>query len=128
MGSLEDILIPLAFFAACVLIIYFGVQLKLKRLKMEHEERIMAIEKGVAVPQMPAVNHHHTRNPYAWPLVLIGIGLAWMIAKLFDGDTPGWSLLPLLMGVGLLAARHLYKKHHPNNNHAVINGGDKLPQ
>ena len=124
---MEDIIVPIGFFAACVLVIYFLAQLKLKRLKMEHEERLAAIERGVPVPPLPAPPHH-TRNPYAWPLVLIGIGLAWMLANLFQGDDVGWSLLPLLVGVGLLAARHLYKKHHPNNNHPAVNGGEKLPQ
>jgi len=99
---MEDILIPIAFFAACVTIVYLLIQAKMKRAKMEHEERMLAMEKGIPVPPR---NKESVHNPYKWPIILIALGIAWLGASIVQGDQDFlWALLPLIVGVGLLLA------------------------
>jgi len=99
---MEDILVPIAFFAACVTIVNFSIQAKMKRAKMEHEERMLAMEKGIPVPLRV---REATKNPYKWPIILIALGIAWLGASLVQGDEDFlWALLPLIVGVGLLIA------------------------
>ncbi len=97
---MEDILVPIAFFAATVCVIYMILQAKMKRAKMEHEERMLAMEKGIPVPPR---HKDVVKNPYKWPIILIGLGVAWLGANLYQGDEDFlWALLPLIVGVGLL--------------------------
>ncbi len=99
---MEDILVPIVFFAACVLIVYFLMQAKMKRAKMEHEERMLAMERGILIP---ARRQEVVRNPYKWPIILIALGVAWLGASLFQGDDDFlWALLPLIVGIGLIIA------------------------
>lgn len=99
---MEDILVPIAFFAACVAIVNFSIQAKMKRAKMEHEERMLAMEKGIPVPPRA---REAAKNPYKWPIILIALGVAWLGASLVQGDEDFlWALLPLIVGAGLLIA------------------------
>jgi fatty acid desaturase len=111
----EDILVPIAFFAAVVLIVYFSNQTKMRRLKMEHEERLLAIEKGVALPQKQVEKHS---NPYTWPIILIALGLAIMVSNTIDGDYEdiGWALLPLFAGIGMFYTRRHFIKQNAMKN------------
>lgn len=107
---MEDIFVPIAFFAAVVAIVYLSIQANLRRAKMEHEERMLAIEKGVALP--PLRPPEKMRNPYKWPVILIAIGFAMLVAMLMQTDDDWvWGLLPLLIGLGMLIShRHLMKE------------------
>ncbi len=116
---MTEIIIPIAFFATAILIVYFAIQARSKQNQHEHEERMMALEKGVDIPMLPAKRRSGGsdeddpghRNPYVWPLVLISLGLAIAVRSLLEGDfSLSWSLIPLLIGVGLLLAHHLFQK------------------
>jgi len=49
------------------------------------------------------------RNPYTWPFVLIGIGLAMLIGMVAEGEGDwGWAFLPMLVGCGMLISRRHY--------------------
>jgi uncharacterized membrane protein YedE/YeeE len=112
MFSLEDVLVPIAFFAAVVLIVWFRIQVTLKRNKMYHEERMLALEKGVAVPLQHTPEKEKVKNPFAWPLALIGMGLAWAIVGLIkEQESATWSLVLIGLGAGMLIARLLYIRH-----------------
>jgi hypothetical protein len=112
MFSLEDVLVPIAFFATVVLIVWFRIQATIKRNKMYHEERMLALEKGVSVPLQHTPEKEKTRNPFAWPLALIGMGLAWAVVGLIkEQESATWSLVLIGLGGGMLLARILYLRH-----------------
>jgi len=74
---------------------------------MEHEERMLAIERGIALPPHP---EKKIRNPYKWPAIFIAIGLAATSALLIQGgDYSAWGVMPILVGVGLILA-HMYNQ------------------
>ena len=96
---------PIAFFTACVVIVYLGVNAGMKKRRMEHEERMLAIERGTMLPPSPP-EKKNCRNPYRWPVIFIGLGVAMMAAMAYQGDEDfAWGLLPLLVGIGLYWTR-----------------------
>jgi len=95
--------------AMIVLAIYFIVQYFSKRKKYEHEERMLAIEKGADIP-MTQMTPPKEKNLYIWPFVFIGSGLALFIGLIAAGDEWYWGLALLLIGGGMLAARLLVAK------------------
>lgn len=106
---LEDILIPIAFFGTVTLIVYFTIQAQIKQNRNEHEERMLALEKGVDIPLTPEKKKE--KNPYVWPFILIALGLAIAVRSILEGDfSLSWSLIPLLMGVGLLIAHYIFQR------------------
>jgi hypothetical protein len=114
---MEDILVPLGFFIMVVLIVWFGVKARMRRHQMEHDERMLALEKGVLIPSVPVKQRH--RNPYLWPFVLIAIGLAFLAKDIIESDAPGLTAyVPLLIGAGMLIAHQWYQSRHPKE----ING------
>ncbi len=115
----ETFLGALGIFGAIILPILAGllmVMLILKHLarrnQMEHEERMLAIEKGVAIPPKAAFNGRR-RNPYVWGFVLFGLGLGFVVAKLIEGSQHlMFGLLMLCAGAALLIANGLFLRYH----------------
>lgn len=111
--SMVELLAPLGFFALVALIVYFAIQAHHKRNKMEHEERMLALEKGVDITMSPShpkkIKH---RNPYAWPFVLIASGLAIVAGVIIQGDFKEmiWGLVCLFIGAAMMLAHRYYMK------------------
>ena len=102
---MEDIIVPIAFFGTCAFLIWMSANIKMKRSQMEHEERMLAMEKGIPLPVRPV---DKVRNPYKWPIVLIAVGVAMLIGMIYDGnDSWAWGFLPLLTGIGMIIS-HRY--------------------
>jgi len=59
---MEEVLIPLALFAMTGSIVYFAVNGKVKQKKMEHDERMLAIERGVDIPLSPSSTPKKSRT------------------------------------------------------------------
>lgn len=111
--------IPFIAILGGVVIAVMAMKHRLKRNQLEHAERMLAIEKGVQLP--PSMIAPASRgNPYIWGLILIGFGLAMMIAMIIEGESDwGWGLIFLLPGLGILAANVLYtrdRKKDENNS------------
>ncbi|MBM3328123.1 MAG: hypothetical protein FJY67_01440 [Calditrichaeota bacterium] len=106
LSHLTELIVPLAFFAVAVLIVYFVIKARLRLRDLEHAERMHAIEHGVPLPESPT--RPKARNPYKWPAIFIAIGLAILIASTFgDGEHWGFGLGMVLVGVALLYAHKL---------------------
>jgi hypothetical protein len=89
-----------------------------KRAELEHQERMLAIEKGVPLPpaMLPPARR---RNPYIFGFILIGIGLAMMFAMQIEGDRDwGWGFMFLLPGLGILLANLLFSRAKAKENGA----------
>jgi len=107
------VFIPILFVMGGVLIAVTAVIINGRNKDLEHRERIIAMEKGIAIPEPPVAEKkpvHSARR--AWGLVMSGIGLTLTIALgVSQGFENGvWGLLPLGIGVGLLIAAALDKK------------------
>ena len=100
-------------FGALVAIITLLVGMLNHRRKLEHEEIMLAIEKGVDVP----LRTKRERNPFGWPFFLIAFGVAFVIGIIFSGTSEYlfWVFQPILIGAGILAAHFLFKKMKKKN-------------
>ncbi|MDP8238021.1 MAG: hypothetical protein P9X24_02940 [Candidatus Hatepunaea meridiana] len=93
--------------AATALIVYWIIKTSEKRKTLEHEQRMLAIEKGADIPMLPP----KIRNPYAWPFVLMGIGLALIIGGIvYQEGVWVFGLILAMIGGGILSANLLLKK------------------
>jgi len=112
LGNLEDILVPLAFFALVVIVVVVALGAQFKRRELEHKERMLALEKGLPVPPSLHIEEPKQRNPYRAPLVWIAIGVGMLVFALIKSKASiaGLSAIPLCIGIGLLIANVLYLK------------------
>ena len=102
----------IGFFTVIALIVFWSLKVNERKIKFEHEQRMLALDKGVDIPLTPA----REKNPFIWPFIWIGIGLAFMIALAVTGESDWpFGLIPFLIGAGMLAARILFKKQKKEN-------------
>ncbi len=105
--------IPIIGIMGGVFIAVTAVVMNGRRKELEHRERIIAMEKGVALPtqvvetERPKYSGRRTNG-----LVMTGIGLALTIALGIEDGSDGavWGLIPLFIGLGLLIAGLLDKR------------------
>jgi hypothetical protein len=106
--------IPILAVMGGILIAITAIVMQARRKDLEHRERIIAMEKGIALPVDAPVKQERPRysSRRANGLVLTGIGIALTISMwVEDGPDDGiWGLIPLFIGIGLLIAAHLDKK------------------
>lgn len=105
--------IPILIVMGGILITIVAIVINGRNKDLEHRERLIAMEKGLALPEPPPVKERPKYSSRrANGLVLTGIGLAITIAiTVSDGSRDGvWGLIPLFIGIGLLVASHLDKK------------------
>ncbi len=115
MDQLDETLIPIVGMSIPIIAMLIALAIaraafkhRTERDQMEHQERMLAIEKGAPLPPV-TVPPEKGRNPYIWGFILIGVGLAMMVAMGIEGDEDwGWGMLFLLMGVGILTANLLF--------------------
>jgi hypothetical protein len=121
----EDVILPVMGLFIPIIAIVGGLGIALtamrhqaRKAELEHQERLAAIEKGVPLPpaMLPPARR---RNPYIWGFILIGFGLAMMLAMIIEGDSDwGYGLLFTLPGLGILLANHLFGKAKQRENSA----------
>ncbi len=93
--------------AVVALIVYWGLKSGDRKRQLDHELRMAAIEKGIDIPMVPV----RERNPYTWPMIWIGLGLAFIIAMMATGETDWpWGFLPMFIGLAMLIARIVFRK------------------
>jgi len=114
------LLIPIVAVVGGMAIAIVGVITKSKEEELKHKERIIAMEKGIPVPEMPACAPRVEKPRYlairAWGLVitLIGLALVFSIGIANDFTDGVWGLIPTALGVGLLLAGWLEKRDMEN--------------
>ncbi len=108
-----EIIVPVAFFAACVLALFFLMRWRIHQSKLVHEQRLAMIAQGIVPPDMatqpkPAAPRVQKMIIWGWIMALGGVGLS-IANVLEDGWSEiGWGLVIMLVGVGLLmAARYI---------------------
>ena len=108
------VFIPIVAVLGGVFIAVTAVVMNGRRKELEHRERILALEKGVALPTEVTVEGERPKHSgrRANGLVMTGIGLALTIALWAEEGAEGglWGLIPLFIGIGLLVAGSLDKR------------------
>lgn len=74
------------------------------RVKFLHDERMLALEKGLPVPMDYQDGSVKKRRPYVRGLVFFSIGLAMLAwyGMSADGDLGGMAMVPLMVGLALI--------------------------
>ncbi len=103
------VLIPIIAVLGGMTIAIFGVIYRGKEEELKHKERIIAMEKGIAIPdepEGPARRTDHFLALLGWGLVITFISLGIIISvSVHAGLRNGlFGLIPLGMGLGLLVA------------------------
>ncbi|HEX6791125.1 MAG TPA: DUF6249 domain-containing protein [Candidatus Krumholzibacteria bacterium] len=110
------VFIPILGVCGGVLIAITAVIVNGRKKEQEHRERVLALEKGIALPPaaQEAVERPKFSNRRANGMVMTGIGLALTIAMwVNEGSEAGvWGLIPLLIGIGLLIAGAIDKREY----------------
>ena len=110
------VFIPILMVCGGVLIAITAVIVNGRKKEQEHRERVLALEKGIPLPQstQEAVERPKFSNRRANGLVMTGIGLALTIGMwTSDGAESGvWGLIPLFIGIGLLIAGAIDKREY----------------
>ena len=97
------ILVVLGVFAAVITSIIVNG----KHKELAHRERILAMEKGIPIPEEPKVEKRPAYLSFrAWGYVLMLLGVA-LVAALWvtaGGKAGVWGLLPAAIGIAMLIA------------------------
>ena len=109
--------IPILAVVGGVLIAITAIVMGSRRRELAHRERIIAMEKGIAIPtDVEAAGPERPKysNRRANGLVLTGIGLALTIALMREsgGEDGLWGLIPMFIGIGLLIAAFIDKREY----------------
>ncbi len=106
--------------------LWLDYQKKTHIFDLHHKERLMAIERGMEVPPLPAEFFSSGRSSQVnvrssslrWGLVWLLLGMAFALALLInDGpEAASWALLPIAIGVAQLL---YYKLDKPSADPAA---------
>lgn len=110
-NSIADALIVIALAALFGLYLHLRHKERSRRLEIVHQERLVAMDKGIPLPELPVEPAKQPRDPrdivihgVAWLAMGLGGSLALGLTGMNFNGTPLWPLpLPLLLlGVGLI--------------------------
>ena len=113
--ELVAISIPILAVCGGVLIAITAIITNGRKKEQEHRERLIAMEKGIALPPATAeVERPKYSSRRANGLVMTGIGLALTISMVAENglDDGLWGLIPLFIGIGLLIAGSIDKREY----------------
>ncbi len=111
--SLIAMLIPIIVVIGVFAVVVTAIVIGGKNKELEHKERLIAMEKGITIPQKPT---KEKRPLYlslrAWGFVFVALGIALVFAIGAEaGFKHGlWGLIPLLVGLGLMVSANMEKK------------------
>ncbi len=97
------------------------------RTKLLHDERMLALEKGLPVP-LELGDFGKKRRPYVRGLVFLAVGVGLMIfgAATSDDGVIGFGAIPAMIGLALIIADRLVKDKKANG--ITINGSESFAQ
>jgi len=129
-----EILIPLVGMIIPILAISVGALIAITALKhntakreQEHRERMLAIEKGVGLPQ-PVIPPVKRKNPYLWGFIFVGLGVAMGISLIIQGDDDWvWGMVFFCVGLAILLAHNMHDRQIRRDTEGVRNGLNHPP-
>ena len=105
--------IPIIFVLGAIAVTITAMILDSSRKDREHKERLLAMEKGIELPEEPVkVRPPRYLAMRAWGFVFTLIGIALVIGITAEaGFHHGlWGLMPMSIGVALLIAAYMERK------------------
>ncbi|MCX6639128.1 MAG: hypothetical protein NTW14_01430 [bacterium] len=119
---LMGIMVPITAIIGGVILAFHALKQRAKRAEMEHQERMLALEKGLPLPE-PNVVPIKQKNPYFWGFVFLGLGLAIGSAMLIEGDEDWvWGLIFSFVGGAMLLALWMQNRQIKKSTEGVKNG------
>ena len=107
--AMIGIMIPIIAIIGGIILAGFALRHRAQRNEMEHRERLLAIEKGAALPQATLPPPPRERNPYIWGFILLAIGLALVIGGILDHERDlGGEMAVMFVGLAILLANWLF--------------------
>jgi hypothetical protein len=107
------LLIPIIAVLGGLALAIVSVIMKGKEEELKHKERIIAMEKGMAVPEMPKEERRTSTSRYrTWGLVMTLLGLALIAQKLVSGNSSAMTggIIVAAIGIGFLLAAWFEKR------------------
>jgi len=107
------LLIPIIAVLGGLALAIVSVIMKGKEEELKHKERIIAMEKGMVVPEMPKEEKRTSYSRYrTWGLVMTLLGLALIAQKLVSGNSSAMTggIIVAAIGIGLLLAAWFEKR------------------
>lgn len=123
------VMIPIVAILGGISIVIVAIVVEGRKKDLAHKERLIAMEKGLPLPEPPEKETkpvHATRR--AWGFVWFGLGLALTIALALNPESAevkawGFALIPLFIGLGLIAAAILDKREFEQRRLEKQSGG-----
>jgi hypothetical protein len=123
------VMIPIIAILGGMAIAVVSIVMEARKRDLEHKERIIAMEKGIPLPEQPEKSAKPVYSKRrAQGLVWFGIGLALTIALRVTPEADvawGWGLVPLFIGAGLLIAATLDKREYQARVRDMDRGASK---
>ena len=106
------VLIPIAVVMCVFAMIIVAIIVEGKGKELEHKERLLAIEKGIELPEPKTKKKPGYMTIRVWGFVTMCVGMGFVIAMWVTLGVVGgvWGLLPIGIGIGLLVAAYLDRK------------------
>jgi len=107
------VMIPITAIMGGIAVAIVGIIMGARKKELEHKERIIAMEKGIAIPEPPKTECRPTyQSNRSSGFVMTCIGIAITLALWITAGSEGgvWGLIPLAIGVGLLISSTVEKK------------------
>jgi Domain of unknown function (DUF6249) len=128
MFGIEEVapfLIPIVAILGAFSVAIVGILMKNREEERKHKERLVAMEKGIEIPEPPAeprVKGSSYRGMRAWGFVLFffGIALSAGIGLGADARDAVWGLLFVGIGIALLISAYLNRKDEEKSNRAQL--------
>jgi hypothetical protein len=112
------VMIPIISIMGGVLIAIVAIIMEAKKKELTHQERLVAMEKGIEIPTPPKEPERpaYLKNRSAG-LVMTLLGIALVIAIWVPAGAVGgvWGLIPLAIGIGLLVSSAMERKEVEKN-------------
>jgi hypothetical protein len=109
------VMIPITAIMGGIAVAIVGIIMGSRRKELEHKERIIAMEKGIAIPEPPKIEcppAYKGNRTGGFVMTLIGIALTIALWTVADATGGVWGLVPLAIGIGLLIASAIEKKEY----------------
>lgn len=111
------VMIPIVALFGGVIIAIVAIIAGAKTKELKHKEKIVAMEKGIELPEETVKERPVHAGRRAAGMVFVGLGLSLTIAIWVAAGAIGgvWGLVPLFIGIGLLIAAAIDKKEYQQN-------------
>jgi len=107
------IMIPISAIMGGIVIAIVAIIIGGRKKELEHKERLLAMEKGIEIPQPPKTEcrpAYQSNRSAGFIMTFLGIAITAALWTTAGSDSGVWGLIPLAIGIGLLISSAVEKK------------------